>query len=256
MDIVKKIRAKAEDWRKTHPGMSSPWDAHSLDKQDPKDKTIWLNPGNQQHLNCGWMTAEDLQDWLDGKPGRVIKSQEHWDELLFMCKSGMACLIGYDLEYFNLFPTEYLLHPGQRLQDGETIRVGTGLPSKLMLAAKKYEYPKMNPVLIRMVEGHTKWMVRDYFRSQVSQGVDPYDLRTSRNLDEEIYGFFYCLQVQGCGPRTGYCNTPAVRENFSWWKDLLKREALWELWIEKGLAYEPWVKNKKSLFSRIEGRDD
>lgn len=37
---------------------------------------FWLNPKQQNKYNAGWMTIEDLQDWIVGK-GRILKMEQN-----------------------------------------------------------------------------------------------------------------------------------------------------------------------------------
>lgn len=155
--VLEDIEKARKQWQEDHVKTSgSPWDYMSLSTIN--GDRIWLNPSNQQHLNYGWLTVDDLRDWLNGIPGTVIKSKEHWDELLYMCTIRYTYSIGYDIEHFNLHPTKYLLSVGERLiRDGKT-EVGTGFPKRMQLPDKK-----LSPEMIEAVEGHVKWLIRQDF---------------------------------------------------------------------------------------------
>ena len=254
--VLKAIEAAKKAWCNENPQSNeTPWDSCNTLEFKDGSKTCWLNPPHQQHLNYGPVTEGDLQDWLDGKVGQIIVSQEKWDELLYMCKSGTV-LIGYELEFFNRHPTKYLLAPGVVRQPGDasTRVVGTGFPNRMQMPKKKgsWEPQRMSPEMIREVEGHIKWMLRQDFEEQLAwdSTASPYHLYPKQTTQEEIYGFTFALKQMGLETIShGYGNTPTERENFAWWRNLLVREAHWELLTEKGLAYEPWMKNGKSTFS-------
>lgn len=246
--VLTDLEDAQEQWRKNHPRFAgTPWDYFSLESMH--EDRIWLNPGNQQHLNYGWLTVQDLRDWLNGTPGAVIKSKEHWDELLYMCSMSHVFSIGYNLEHFNLHPAKYLLPTGERLIRNGKTEIGTGFPKRMLLPDSK-----LSPEMIEAVEGHVKWLIHYDFNDQISlSNTSIMDLQVSRTCSEEIYGFFFALRCLGLEIiKDGACNIPAVRENFAWWIDLLKHEAKWEFLIENGIGYEPWIKNKKSLYSSEE----
>lgn len=263
--IVDKIIQAQKDWRKRYPhSWMTPWDAIYLKVETREDgsRYIGFNPSNQQHINSWPATVEAMQDWLDGKVTEkgLIKSQEHWDELLWICRTGGgAVLMGYEIEYFNGYKPEYLMAPGQVFyHDGVRIE-GKGLPKKMLKKAKgRWGYREvMTRPLVEAVEKYIKWIYKKDMQDQLdlcfNKSVNIYDVTPRREADEKVYGFTYalkCLGLETCGG--GFGNTPKVRENFAWWRNLLKMEAKWDLWVEKGIAYEPWVKNRKSTYSKME----
>jgi hypothetical protein len=238
-----------------HPeGYGTPWD--SCNRLEPgEDGGCWLNPNHQQHLKYGWVTADDLRDWLNGVPGKIIMSEEHWNELLYIC-SGRGWSVGYDIECFNMHPPKYLLAPGQIFHPiGGEQEVGTGFPKRMQLPKSKdgWERQKLSPEMIKVVEGHVKWLILQDFEKQISNSygkLNPNTVRLSRECSDEIYGFMHALRALGLETYPmGASNTPPVRENFAWWKTILETESRWELFRKNGMAYEPWLKNKQSLYS-------
>lgn len=104
--------------------------------------------------------------------------------------------------------------------------------------------------MVEAVEKHIKYLYKKDMEVQLDYlDTDLYNVRVHNECIEEVYGFTYALRCLGLETQRGYCNTSKVRENFSWWRNLLELEAKWDLWVERGIAYEPWVKNKKSTYS-------
>lgn len=233
-----------KDWEKLHPNCSSsPWNVFSFEKVckgKDDDLLIWLNPSHQTHLNAGWLCEQDIQDWLEGKSGRVIKSQKLWDELIWLCTlpfDSTGVLIGYQLHFFNRFPAEYLLST-------------KNFPKKMQVGEKGDK--RLSPEMIETVEKHIKYlMIDDYDKQLRWNGKKIHEiLSISREVRQEIYGFFSCLSKLGLQIQEGATNTPKVRENFSWWMDLLEDESLFEVWVKHGFAYKPWVDNGYSEFMK------
>lgn len=226
--------------------ISNPWGSitqMSLDHAE--DDRIFLNPEHQQHLKSGWLEAQDILDWMEGKPGKVIRSEEHWNELLYICGMG-AESIYYHLKHFNLHPIEFIFAPGrvQRTREGVQ-KVGKGFPKKMQDPKTKL----LTPEMVKAVECHIKWFYKDWF--EYSGGKRESVLKTwsiPRHLEYEIHGFFAALELVGLETCPGASNLPTVRENFAWWKDMLQREAQWQLICEEGLGYQPWIDNKKTLY--------
>lgn len=239
---------KLKEYRKEFGAISTPWDSCNPLNLDSKGK-IFLNPSHQDYLNFGYFTAKEIADWLKGKPGAIIKSQEHWDELCYMCKTGTFG-IAQELRYFNLHPAKYLLAPGQILTKDDKVEVGVGLPNEMQLPPTNDGRPRrMTPEFIKVVEGHIKYLVREDFKRNYSSS--PYDLRVSQETRDEIYGFTFALRAMGLETiQQGASNVPKERENFAWWRGMLMDEAHWEFLVENGHGYEPWIKNRKTVGDR------
>ena len=262
MPAYKAWKAKKEEWAKLHPGCDSPWTACSFSTarlaSDTGELIIWLNPDHQQHCNFGWLNEAAIWDWVNGIPGAVIKSKELWDELNWMCLHQYSFSVGYELHLYNRHPAEYLLDPGQVYQpdwnDPKTRQVGKGFPKKMLMAGSdKWDRKRLTPEMVKVVEGHIKWKLLEDYRKQVQYRDEKAETVTgpTKECGDEIWGFFECLRKMGLETiRNGASNTPQERENFGWWKGMLEKEALFEFWIEKGVAYEPWVKNGYSEFMK------
>ena len=252
MSTLKVLQDLNNRWQEQFPNTgSTPWSScNELIKN--REGLYFLNPNNQQHLESGWMTEQDLKDWANGIPGKIITSQEHWDELLYICKTGTDC-IGWDIEHFNMYPPEYLLAPGQVYHPiGGERQVGIGLPQRKQCPKRGWVVQKMSPELIMAVEKHVKYVfLRSLEDDMTFHDKTIFNAGIASEARDEVYGFMFCLCQLGLETLPGVSNTPAERENFSWWKSLLEKEAKWELLIKNSLAYEPWVKNKKSLYSGL-----
>lgn len=266
-DISLLLKEKREKWHKKYPeAHQSPWDCfHPLnfDKKTPPgcpigeavEKTAWLNPHHQQHLSYGTFSERDFREWINGIPGKIIKSQEHWDELCYLCRTNTFG-IALHLPFFNMHPIKYLLSPGQVFQPGDrsTREVGTGLPKRLQLPIDKtapWKPRKLSPELIEAVEGHIKYLIKKDIEDQLvfRQASLFSSIALGREAEGEIYGFMFCLKSLGLETvSVGFSNTPELRENFAWWRTILREETRWEMLVEKGEGYEPWIKTKKSLY--------
>lgn len=248
LELLERARSK---WRINYPeAHSTPWDSCNKLEFNGQD-TCWLNPEHQKHLNAEHISREDLQDWIDGIPGKVIKSKEHWEELLYICRTNTT-MIAYELEHFNMHPIEYLLEPGRHFTGRGKEEVGTGFPKRMQLPKKKDSFAprKMSPEMIKAVEGHIKWLItEDLSRNFNGTEESIIKARVSRTTEEEIYGFTYALTCLGLQTNAGYSNTPMERENFAWWRNLLVQEARWQFLVSKGFGYQPWINNKRSFYS-------
>lgn len=253
---IKAREAKIAEWKAANPNCSTPWDAIFLGEPSVHGLGLkfWLNPNHQSQLNAAWITESDVMDWVNGKVGKVIKSQALWDELLWECTkvSYRSGLIGSNLHKFNRHPAMYKRPKGDgyytNYPDGWT--PGSNMPKALD------KDKKLTPEFIKYVEQHIKQlMIRDLeeqfefqHRGDLLKLNEITHIR--REVADRVYGFFEALRLMGYETQPGACNTPEVRENFSWWKGLLEEEAFWEFWIKLGVAYEPWVKNGYTEVSR------
>jgi hypothetical protein len=257
----KALLAKTEEWTKEHPGCDSPYTYMFLGNPHIEGLGLkyWLNPEHQSYMNAAWVTDKDLMDWVEGEPGRIIKSQALWDELLWMCTkvSYRSNLIGSGLHKFNRYPAQHMQPKGKGYYaDGHWGEDKYWIAGSNMPKALNKE-KKLTPEFVQYVEQHIKQLLitdlRDQFRYNCSQDLTKLQEVTHirRETDERVYGFFEALRLMGYETNEGACNTPEVRENFSWWRSLLGEEAFWDFWIELGVAYEPWVRNGYTEVTRI-----
>ena len=92
LDLKGKLDAKGEAWsiknnKDNSWGWSHPWAYMALspkkmskhtEKKSAHPYWYWLNPHNQQHVNFGWYTVEEIEQWLDEK-GPIPK--DNWRDL-------------------------------------------------------------------------------------------------------------------------------------------------------------------------------
>lgn len=245
-----RLHAMQDQWRKDHPEAATPWDYIFLGNPRFNNEgklSFWLNPNHQQHLNASWIDEQDIQDWCDGKVGAVIRSEALWDELCNAeCKNTNLASISYRLKYFRGVPRSHLLSPNDvyRPDENTTLR-GHGFPKKMQVKDPVTGRKLLTEEMIDAIEFYIKWEyyrdLRDQLRYHDAKITDY--LSISRATQETVWGFFQALRGFGLETSPGACNTPAVRENFSWWSDLLQAEAKWELLQDNGVTYEPWAKN-------------
>ena len=176
-EILEKIRVAQCNWRENYPqSQESPWDAIYLEVKTREDGSRYFgfNPSHQQHLNSfSGNTVEDFQNWLDGKvvEGGIIKSQEAWDELNYLCKTG-TYLIAYEMQHFNHHPTEFLRARGEGyLVDGKEV-TGEGFPKRMQLPENKNagEARKLSPEMVKVVERHEYSKCRNHSEFKSSSG--------------------------------------------------------------------------------------
>ncbi len=228
-----------EDWRRQYGVHDTPYDALALvPKGDSiSDISIWLNPCHQSHLNCGWLSFKDIDNWIDGVPGAVIKSCEHWDELKYICsrKGYSVRSIANSLPYFVGDCNQEIALPTN--------------PNDMSVQLKPCAKGKLSKDTIRRIASVVKYEVRSDIRTQMFHKSFDAIQGISRHCDEYIMGFFKALSLLGYG-YYGACNTPAEYENICWFKDILIDEAFWDVMVERGEAYAPWVKTKTSFYHK------
>ena len=92
----KLLHKNKEKWIKEHKGCNgTPWDYFALSPRADSDN-IWLNPHHQSHLTWGWITLDDIEDWANGKVGKVILSQEKWDDVVWLCSHPILSMYVFD----------------------------------------------------------------------------------------------------------------------------------------------------------------
>jgi len=245
-----RLHVLQDQWKKDHPNAATPWDYIFLGNPRFNNEgklSLWLNPNHQDHLNANWIDEQDIQDWCDGKVGAVIKSEALWDELCNAeCKNANLSSISYRLKHFRGVTRSHLLTPNDvYCPDGEIMQRGTGFPRKMQVRDPVTGMKRLTEEMINAVEAYIKWEYYRDFRDQIQyRGVKVTEyFNATRETQEVVWGFFQALKAFGLETCPGACNTPAVRENFSWWSNLLESEAKWELLQEYRVTYEPWVKN-------------
>ena len=71
------IKKRLENAGRRHYALSPSWATSIKSTKDGEIKTkhsviFWLNPMDQHLYNFGWLTVEDLEDWIEGK-GKIVK---------------------------------------------------------------------------------------------------------------------------------------------------------------------------------------
>lgn len=243
--IICKLRSLANEWRNDHQCHSSPWDYYALSVRGRKGKddfNIWLNPSNQKYLDSNWITLKDVEKWIDGKPGKIIKSKDLWDELKYICSGPAIYAIAGDIKYFS--------HAEPKFYNVSVY----GNPSKMPVIPPLDKNGKMTKKAIKIIAS----IILDKYASSIENLLQYGDHNSKRvesvmhitgprkDTENEVHGFFNALALLGYG-EFGACNTPAEPSNFSWWQDVLFSEALWHAICKQGLGYQPWIDNGKTL---------
>lgn len=204
ISIIDKINNARDTFKEEHNSNNSPWDYISL-SIDENTNEYWLNSAHQQYLDCGWCTEQDLNDWLEGC-GRIPKSRNIWNELVFLCKHDI--LLHASLKkYYNWYRPDYYFHnnsitPIRHIND---------------LLDKETE---------KRIESYIKFRIISTIDNENIYGINSikryHDVNFTKRhaLEEELYGFFTALRFLGVG-YLGYINNPEERKNFCWWKNLL-----------------------------------
>lgn len=231
---VIKLEKARKNWCKHYNVSSTPFDSFALvPKGDSVDTiSIWLNPKNQAHLNSGWISFKDIEDWVEGLPGAVIKSREHWEELKYMCahKGYPIHSIAYNLPFFI-----------------GKCDLETEHPNDMSVQLEPCVKGKLPKYTLKLIASIVKREVQSDIRTQLLRTPFSEINNISRQCEEYLHGFFNALTLSGYG-YYGASNTPVEYENVCWFRDLLIDEAFWDVMVERGEAYEPWVKNKNTLY--------
>ena len=236
--IVDRVKAKQKEWREQYPNsMDTPWDYFALSPKETTDENtaydfvFWLNPRHQQDLMFGWVTVEDLEDWINEK-GRIIVG--NWDSVKFECKSQPFYAFKYAYEEYNFHPTRHM----------RTWAKDQRFTGKLLKT-------KLDNDMVEKIEGHIKWIIKDHInlKNYHQLGYKPIgeiNFQIERHERDRIFGIFETLSYFGIGAFEAI-NSPKTRENFAWWTDLLESEAVLELVKEyyPDEINEDWFKENK-----------
>jgi len=250
----KKLKAKDAEWREKYPFCSnSPWSYMYLGADSNSDK-YWMNPENQQHINSGWLSLKDIEDWADEKVGKCIMSAEKFDELKYMCS------MPFYMYSFSPESSSGRKHFGgvSHLLYCKSSRVNPIKQGKKLKGDRFLTLPLESE---QMFESFIKYSILDDLFSQIGaynftsmsteelkyyfvRYIDskPKDKLTIRKSTEnEMYGFFRMLNLLGYG-EYGACNTDQGmgKHNIAWWKDLLSTEADFDFINLCGMLREDW----------------
>lgn len=236
---------KRTEWRELYNSDDSPWDYYAMSPRlnEYGKVSYWLNPGQQQHLNFGWYSKEELLEWLEGK-GPVPMSQDHWKHLTLITKiKRNFCMSTYNTEHYNLY---------QKCRSNETNPA----------IQKAIVNGKLDKKAIEAIESMVKSYCsefprysRDYFGS-----IEPTKPESFRELnaymtdqnrtnlqDRQIHMFLSAYAEAGLLDRFGACNTPTQRTNKNWWANLLDEEIRYEAIMDSGVFTEEEQKFIKSF---------
>lgn len=217
--ILNKLSSKQKEWREKHPqAMNTPWSYFALspkfksNKDSVYDFVFWFNPCHQDEMPSGHITVEDIEDWIEEK-GRLVNKD--FEKVKFECKNGPFYSFDSSCKYFNFYPTCYL---------GDF---------RSAYSHKKLLKLKLDDDVIEKIEGHIKWIIKDHinvknFYNLGSKPIGEVDFSIDRFERDRIFGFFEALSYLGLGSFDAV-NTPKNRENFSWWRDLLESESIFEI---------------------------
>jgi hypothetical protein len=245
------LEAKAAEWRRKYPfAQDTPWGYHALSPRGGSEK-VWLNPHHQQHLSCGWISQQDIQDWADGKLGAVIRSQEDWDDLCWECSVPVNTFFGLRKNRSNVYS----------ISDKYFRRIPPNLHRKrddsLPVFKKPGKHASLNALpdecLILMESDIKKELLSSMFRKIGVNGFEDHigqpggleffkeryqmyldsgnkeTIRPSKEAMEYSKGMRYSLRILGFG-RYGACNVPegCGRANLSFWQSVMEDEVAYD----------------------------
>jgi hypothetical protein len=255
------LKAKAAEWRKKYPfAHGTPWEYFALSPQGGSEK-VWLNPHHQQHLSFGWISQQDVQDWVDGKVGAVIRSQEDWDDLCWECSVPVGTLFGLRknrsddystyTKYFRRIPPNLHRKRDDSLpvfkKPGKHASLNT-LPDECLVIMESDIKKELLSSMFRQIKvyGFEDYINRpgglEFFKERYQMYLDSGNketIRPSKEAMEYSQGMRYSLCILGFG-RYGACNVPEGRgrANLSFWQSVMEAEVSYDfLYLCGALPY-------------------
>lgn len=206
--IKERLGQKHEQWLKDYPGAwKSPWSFIALSPQVKEGDIIyWLNPENQRLLDAGWYTVEELQEWANSVPGKVV-SEACWPKLNWICRHRRFSTLEFQYKYFFDIKPEW--HYVQRF------------PNKKMIKGT----PKFFDEDLDFVMSHVLYLFyRDYKdRLDIGESIETMSC-PKEDISDRVFGLFEACTFFGLGSFDAI-NTPAEKTNFSWLTDILDLQA-------------------------------
>jgi hypothetical protein len=204
-----------------------PWSWHSLKGPEDKDKDgrRWLNPANQDFVPYGSFTDAELERWLN-EDDEFLKPDKTFAQLKEYCEIGSLTGVYHAKELKQMHHTPAYLQSfsAAALKN----QVNLDLLHEQYYSSKK----RFNKHFIKELDGHVKAMIYDYFEYANVEKLLKNNFTVDREIQDKIYYFLQGLSHVGIG-YWRYSNTPAERENFSYYKDFLIHEVLSEVYAKK-----------------------
>ena len=263
----KSLIQKQIEWKKRYPFVwHTPWSFIFLGKFN--GEIAWLNPENQKHIKYGWITLQDIKDWVDEKPGKIIPDKGTFENLKFELS------IPLNLWAFNpINASVYRQHfKGVSLNYSE--ETGYGWKKIVPYGYKKKNSSNYHPLsdqAIKVIESHIKHLIVDdlfcqlniYSYKDVEEEIrkkvfeeficsfPSETFRYRKFIKDEICGFFNALYYLGYGDYDA-CNIPKGDgiQNLSFWENRLKYEAEYDFLNLCGMLPEDWKINYNSTINR------
>jgi hypothetical protein len=213
LNLIEEVDRKDQEWKEKYPDtFNSPWSYFSFDNLHVDDNNvlrIWLNPANQQYINFGWLNANDILRWINLTPGFVKEPEV----LKWKCKRNINSFILYHIEQddFNLYKPDF----GASEQ----------MPRIMEKLAQNKE---LDEDIISVIERFWK---AQYYRACTQTFPMEDERKYFLEIDDEAFSFFRTLKWLGIG-KFQAVNTPTIRTNLSWWREVIRNEALFEYQIQ------------------------
>lgn len=234
----KLLESRDREWRKKYPFChETPWSYFALAPQGGRD-TVWLNPRHQQHLNSGHLTLADIADWANGIPGKVIRSKEKWEDLLWelsMPVIGVYATRGdYAQRYRRVDPSLYK-DPDEsprvprKKKHSKFLELPEVTRDLFEAAIKRELLESMFRVIgVYSYKSYPKETLQASFLKYRDSGATEI-IRPDRAAEERVGGMLYSLYILGYGDY-GACNVPGQGgiDNLSFWSSTLRDEVSYD----------------------------
>lgn len=223
--IKEKLAKKQSEWQESHPHcFHTPWSYIALSPRIHDDDwptqhrvVYWLNPDNQDLVNYGWYTVEELEDWISEKPNNIV-SAENWPKLKWQCKHHLFSMLKYEYKDFLPVSPEYY----SSTHNGKTVI--------------KIEPDNVKQNLEVIVQHILMLYCRD-IKDQIEFAGKPLEDISSSREQDRVFGFCEAMSLIGLGG-FGAVNTPKSASNFSWLCSILWTQAWFLVAKETGLITE------------------
>lgn len=251
---LKKLGKKQDEWRARYPFASdTPFSYIALGVHGDE---YWLNPQGQHYIYWGPVSLQDIEDWADEKPGKIINDLAKWEELKFTCSLPIPTYgikpDGCYRKAFNRVPIEEYLAARDANFKIRVLRKknpNTGLfeldeKSKRFLAVKlRYMYLDDYFSQIGVYSfAHDSAELKARKFSEYSTDKDIYP---RQRLTDEVFGILdmvYLLgagDFQGSGGRVG-TGARLSLSNLSNFREVCQHEAYYDFLDQCGRLPESW----------------
>lgn len=220
-DFESDLRVKSRQWKDLYNTSFSPYDIHVLDQKG------FLNPGNQNYLNFGYMEKENIENWLKDKYDSIVfKSKEHMEELYFLCKIP-------DMMFINMLFPEFVNIEVKYIAPNTYFDRNKNEKDDFIDIRKSNQEDILN-VFLSFVKFNYKNSISIY---KAGNAIEVYK---SNDMHTEGWGVLRAAALMGIG-YYGASNTPKEKYNLSWVQDIIYYEALLEVYIENKIITEEEV---------------